>query len=591
VALILVPAGSSQASSWTFNPGPLAPDQSAFEITETRLFGASSRVEYLVFDPARDALVVRTCVEFGLAPCTEDVLKNSAMGAPSVGKPPHLRFQLTMGSCADPASDQGWCIEEFRVQKVSSPSVPARLVRSVAGTTTSAIAELGIPAGSTMPLYAGGTGSGFEGLSFAVFASAEMQNLPIPGQQQIRMRATGFNLQVVPYVLNPDRKFGGFSAGPESLPGLTVPAAPPGGCAWADMSGCGEIVEFPEDIRLGVSIRTTLPIREFFNGRLQNAALEVSRVGSVTRLSIDAEPVVVPRVASVYPADSGLAEKADLRPGFHSVDAFGGRGFQVIEAMRELLSDAAVASSSYWRLTSIGIAEQPNCFKDTPMAGLLVTNATVYEGMDPPRFAGGFLDYKVAGMHYLEDRKTEFLGNYELILRSEVARCLYKYTNAPISAKVTVVGAAGEEKVSTSTVREENGFLTLRARGFTFSENTVRVQISQQGKTITGPVVSPGQAAKPAPQTFVANVPAFAASKSTLTSVQKAAIRKLLGKSPKTVRCFGFFDDTKLLALTRARAESSCSYAKSLFPKAKVSSSVVRLLGTKQAGRVQVVRG
>ena len=102
-----------------------------------------------------------------------------------------------------------------------------------------------------------------------------------------------------------------------------------------------------------------------------------------------------------------------------------------------------------------------------------------YDG-NSPSFVNGFLDYKVSGFHYLPDGKTEVQGTYDLVMRSETARCLYGFTAAPIYAAVTVISGNSSTLVGTTTVSEKNGWLKLAASGFTFSEKTIKVKITQQ---------------------------------------------------------------------------------------------------------------
>ena len=76
-----------------------------------------------------------------------------------------------------------------------------------------------------------------------------------------------------------------------------------------------------------------------------------------------------------------------------------------------------------------------------------------------------------------------FKGTYDLQLSSEVARCLYKFTNAPIRASISIVNDSGEKSVATTVVNERDGWLRLAAYGFTFSTPTLKVKLSQGSKT------------------------------------------------------------------------------------------------------------
>jgi hypothetical protein len=103
----------------------------------------------------------------------------------------------------------------------------------------------------------------------------------------------------------------------------------------------------------------------------------------------------------------------------------------------------------------------------------------VYTG-EPPTFADGFFSYEVAGMHYLPDGSLA-LGTYDLVIADSVARCLYGFSNAPISATVSVAENDGSENVATKTASDSNGCLHVAAYGFTFSNPVIKVELTQKG--------------------------------------------------------------------------------------------------------------
>jgi hypothetical protein len=106
----------------------------------------------------------------------------------------------------------------------------------------------------------------------------------------------------------------------------------------------------------------------------------------------------------------------------------------------------------------------------------------VYDG-GVPQFSGGFLNYKVAGLHYAPDGEDLNLGAYDLVMRSETARCLYGFGKAPLSATVSVVNEKGTKSIATTMVKEtKDGWLKLAAYGFTFSKKTIKVKITKKKK-------------------------------------------------------------------------------------------------------------
>jgi hypothetical protein len=137
-------------------------------------------------------------------------------------------------------------------------------------------------------------------------------------------------------------------------------------------------------------------------------------------------------------------------------------------------------------MTDNGSGAVKDCLdKEKSLAGVVTTNSTMYiDG--PPVFQDGMLDYKVASTHLEADGTTVFKGSYELIMSSTVARCIYKFTSAPISATVSITSENGAASAATTIVNEKKGWLTLAAYGFTFSSPTVRVKLTQE---VVKPVV------------------------------------------------------------------------------------------------------
>jgi hypothetical protein len=99
-------------------------------------------------------------------------------------------------------------------------------------------------------------------------------------------------------------------------------------------------------------------------------------------------------------------------------------------------------------------------------------------------------------------------------MSSSVARCIYKFTAAPISATVSITSENGEANTATTVINEKNGWLKLGAYGFTFSSPTVRVKLTQE---------------KAIPQATT-TVPA---KKVTITCLKGKTSKKVTAVSPK----------------------------------------------------------
>ncbi len=146
------------------------------------------------------------------------------------------------------------------------------------------------------------------------------------------------------------------------------------------------------------------------------------------------------------------------------------------------------------------------------------------------------------------------VGTYDLLMRSETARCLYGFSRAPISATVQVIGGAGAEKVATTVVSEKDGWVKLAAYGFTFSEKEVRVTISQ-GQSVT--------------------LSKFKGNSSLLTATQASQIRSFAAASRgnRLAICTSNYRLAGDKKLAEARAARACSALKRQLPK--ISTQVV----------------
>jgi hypothetical protein len=147
----------------------------------------------------------------------------------------------------------------------------------------------------------------------------------------------------------------------------------------------------------------------------------------------------------------------------------------------------------------------------------------MYSG-GPPVFnkSAGTLEYKVGSPH-LTSKGEVFKGSYDLQVNSEVARCLYKFTSAPIQANISIVNETGESSIATTVVNEKDGWLRLAAYGFTFSTPTVKITLTQAAAVTT-------PSAKPTP---TASAKPVAAKKTSITCVKGKTTKKVTAVNPK----------------------------------------------------------
>ena len=164
--------------------------------------------------------------------------------------------------------------------------------------------------------------------------------------------------------------------------------------------------------------------------------------------------------------------------------------------------------------------------------GLVTTNASQYL-FGPPRFnqIEETLDYKVAAPHFTPTGDV-FKGTYNLVISSKFARCVYQFSNAPISASISITSENGEKDVATTVVSERGGLMYLSASGFTFSSPTIQVKLTQEKPTPSptpSPTPTPKPSASPTPTLDESQKPTLitAPKKIQITCIKGTNIKKI----------------------------------------------------------------
>jgi hypothetical protein len=416
------------------------------------------------------------------------------------------------------SSNVGYCVESLEMSASGSPLVKPTYLGEAPGSKFPAQSKYDLPAGggplvfrASEVTHAGG------GDTYAVIASYVLQC----SHPSFKCTYNSFYLAVQPFTnnLNPlDYKF-------------------------------GERFDFLDGTRVKVSLQIPNDAANWFSGRLHNPNLEVSPLqakSGFSKLTLDAQSLSINRLSVNVPSTITTPQMAalnmtpDLNAGIES-------GFDTavswVEELRPFANDTATGQINVWQLKSIRVPNQ-QCYQTGQINGLVTTNAVGYS-WNPPDFENGYLNYKVAGMHFNKD-KTVAIGTYNLIMRSEVARCLYGFSSAPVSATVQVVGTDGsDDSIATSVTSEKDGWLKLAAYGFTFSEKEIRVKLTQP---------------------YSGTLTKFAGTTKTLSSRQKTEIKAAVSQSnsnPKFI-CTGTYVKPSDKAIALSRAKAVCNYAKGI---------------------------
>lgn len=405
----------------------------------------------------------------------------------------YFRNYATLPVCRD--SNQENCVAQLVIKPLGKPEVKATFIRNVGGISFTAIPNLGLYEASTVSLWeAKGAPSqgGFE--TYAVNVRAQLDYNKWKGVFQ----TTSIQASVMPY-----REV----TGPFGTPvGGTVQNAKgtknPGSaiynidhrCVWNDQGKCGILQDFTPGTRVVLSSRLSKDIGGWFKGRMARPVISIQPFSKTNDLVVvDAESVDVSRLQVTVDKESAPVNIEDLylKSGVMGPlwggwqagrDSSGDLAFEYLSTFRSYAKDISSGQSNLWSFGTVPNGQGSPCLENqSKVLGIVTTNALVFDG-SAPEFDGAFMNYRVGGLHFSADGQSEVRGSYDLVLRSETARCLYGFTSAPISASVSVTNATGESKVATTAFSEKNGWVHVGAYGFTFSEPQLKVKLSQPKK-------------------------------------------------------------------------------------------------------------
>jgi len=334
-------------------------------------------------------------------------------------------------------------------------------------------------------------------------------------------------------------------------------------CYFLTASTCFIRWALPSDATFSISIKTGSKLIGWFYGRIESPDINSEKLADgQTQVTISGSPMTVPTVAAwaknteLPSALEDMLEKEFIDRNYQ----FAGRAFfgtigvkdrsklavinEINQAFNDSLferyllwvkvaNDKAYANVSTWSFRTMedyradqGFEQYGKCIGDSGVAGMVTTNSNAYIA-GPPKFTDGDLAYKVASPHY-DSKGALQIGTYDLAIRSDIARCLYGFTSAPIQASLSVVYADGEARKATTLVSEKNNWLRLSAKGFTYSSPTVKVRLTQE-KAVAAPNPTPSASPTPVASSSAAPV---AAKKTTITCVKGKASKKITAVKP-----------------------------------------------------------
>ena len=310
-------------------------------------------------------------------------------------------------------------------------------------------------------------------------------------------------------------------------------------CSVEEDTFCMSKRAFPADIRFQVVIRLRSSTNGWLFGRVQKPDVSISSIPGGEKWDVTAAPVRVPQIWEFVPLaqmpasfTAWKAENWDQIPGSPLTDpttnppslvripnALNVGGVETpikwLNYWMPITGDKASASPGVWSIRNLAPSEMnnsSNCFdsgnsrySQKRVTGMVTSNAMITTP-GPPQFdqKEQALIYQLAGPHFERDGKTLFRGTYDLIMRKDVAQCLYNFSNAPIKATISVISATGEEVISTEQIAERNDasgeWITLGKYGFTFSSPKLKVKLTQDPQSKSSSETASAVKPAPAPQ-------------------------------------------------------------------------------------------
>ncbi len=279
-------------------------------------------------------------------------------------------------------------------------------------------------------------------------------------------------------------------------------------CMAFETGACLRVANMPDDLRVSLDLALDKRISGWLHGRLSDPVVDVTEVDAFTnRVTIEAGSAEVPAMIQDVESDRlpGWGKKGAIG-GFRGWNFFPSTGFfrEFVELV-PLLKQVSTAEYRVWNFTSIvNEGDLHPCLADrSRLMGLVTTNALFY-GAQPPTLRDSALRFQVAGLHRTS-KGSLTRGTYDLVMRADAARCIYDLTGVPMVAQVSVTTENGEEQVASTSAGEDNGWLRISARNFTFSAPTVSAHLlkrgdllcrKMKGKKIVGVKVVPGPKAR-----------------------------------------------------------------------------------------------
>ena len=285
---------------------------------------------------------------------------------------------------------------------------------------------------------------------------------------------------------------------------------------------CFSKADDTESPRFRISLRLKqtediLRFRHWFIARASGIKVETKKTADSTLISFEGTTVRVPTAKVLVPKtmdgyknyldalnksylDSGVTNKPnDLNDlsgfsswqniGSSSMEDIGPGSVAFIAGIEPFGNFVSNSSSAVWTFETANISGKDvgwlwPCVKNPQISGAIASNAAVMRP-SPPTWNSDkqTLDFRIASPHLNKDG-TVASGFYNLSVSQEVAGCLWGGDVSKPQAQVSVISDAGEKKIFVTSTSSSNGYINFQISGFSYSVNTISIQLLRDSNTI-----------------------------------------------------------------------------------------------------------
>ena len=331
---------------------------------------------------------------------------------------------------------------------------------------------------------------------------------------------------------------------------------------------CPVAYNFPENAQFRMTVELGKYINNFkgwFQGRIGDPY--VTQDNTTGTIVISGKPVKVSVAKAVVPGplpaevDNFRMPKGFTMFGANSIPDFisDSTEYEVIawwKLLEKYMTENAEAETLVWRMSTLENSKlegynsprgyiapaMNNCLKDARgVTGIMTTNATVYDAAAPVYDkADQSLSYAVAAPHK-DSKGVKKAGEYDLVIREDIATCVWGKGFPKATARVEVTSDNGEQQVATTVMNTRSGWVTFSAKNFHYSAPKIKVKLDIPPE----PTPTPTPTAKPSPTVAAAvatptpsatATPAVVtapAKKVTITCVKGKITKKVSAENPK----------------------------------------------------------